>query len=68
MYQQQQKPCYTGIVKMDQDKLDKFLKPRDLKLITGMMADIQIVTGKRTLLRYLLDPILDQSFKAFKEK
>ena len=62
------KPCYTGLIKMDQKGLDKFLKPRKLKLITGMPADVQIVTGERTLLRYLLDPILDQSFKAFTEK
>jgi HlyD family type I secretion membrane fusion protein len=61
-------PCYTGLIKMDQKGLDKFLKPRKLKLITGMGADVQIVTGERTLLRYLLDPILDQSFKAFTEK
>lgn len=59
---------YMGLIKMDQKSLDKFLKPRKLKLITGIQADVQIITGERTLLRYLLDPILDQSFKAFTEK
>ena len=37
-------------------------------LMPGMQADVQIVKGTRTLLRYLLDPITDNLFKAFTEK
>ena len=37
-------------------------------LMPGMQADVQIIRGTRTLLRYLLDPITDNMFKAFKEK
>ena len=53
---------------MDQESLNKFLKPRNLKLMPGMIADVNIITGERTLLRYLLDPIIDQAFKSFNEK
>ena len=37
-------------------------------LMPGMQADVQIIRGTRTLLRYMLDPITDNMFKAFKEK
>jgi len=33
-----------------------------------MMSEVQIVTGTRTLFRYLLDPVTDTMFKAFREK
>ena len=51
MYHQTQKPCYTRLTKMDEKDLDTILKPRNLKVITGVAADVQIVTGERTLLR-----------------
>ena len=37
-------------------------------LMPGMGADVTIIRGTRTLLRYMLDPITDNMFKAFKEK
>jgi HlyD family type I secretion membrane fusion protein len=59
---------YIAKVEIDQEEFEKIAKPRGLKLLPGMSCDIQIVTGTRTLIRYLLDPVLDQAFKAFKEK
>ena len=66
--QMQQKKSYVTKIIMDQESLNKFLKPRNLKLMPGMIADVNIITGERTLLRYLLDPIIDQAFKSFNEK
>ena len=59
---------YSAKIEIDMDEFDRIANPRGLKLIPGMMADIQIVTGTRTLVRYLLDPVIDQAFKAFKER
>jgi HlyD family secretion protein len=59
---------YIARIEMDRDALAKFLSHRKVKLMPGMMADVQVVTGTRTMLRYLLDPVLDQAFNAFKEK
>ena len=41
---------------------------RKLTLHPGMQAEVQIITGTRTLLRYLLDPVIDAMFKGFNEK
>jgi len=59
---------YAAKIEIDMAEFDRVAKPRGLKLVPGMMADIQIVTGTRTLVRYLLDPITDQAFKALKER
>ena len=59
---------YNARVELDMDYFERVAKPRGLKLVPGMLADVNIVTGTRTLLRYLLDPVNDQAFKAFKEK
>jgi HlyD family type I secretion membrane fusion protein len=59
---------YNAKIEIDMQEFNKIAKKRNLKLIPGMMADIQIVTGTRTLFRYLIDPIADQAFKAFKER
>ncbi len=47
------------------------LKPElgdDLPIIPGMVAQVDIVTGKKTLLAYLLKPILRAKFNALKER
>jgi HlyD family secretion protein len=59
---------YMAKIEIDEEEFSRVAKPRGLKLIPGMSCDIQIVTGTRTLVRYLLDPVLDQAFKAFKER
>lgn len=50
------------------DEFNKVAKVKNLELHPGMQAEVQIVTGTRTLLRYLLDPVTDTAFKAFREK
>ncbi len=40
----------------------------DVELTPGMMADVQIVTGERTLLSYLVSPIRDSFYNAFREQ
>jgi HlyD family secretion protein len=37
-------------------------------LVPGMLAQVEIVTGERTALRYLLDPVIDSFGRAMKEK
>lgn len=59
---------YVAKIELDADYFDKVATKRDLKLVPGMTAEIQIVTGTRTLLGYLFDPIRDQAFKAFVER
>ncbi len=59
---------YKVIISIDKSQLRKISKYRDLELYPGMVADIQIVTGERTLLQYLLDPITNTFWHAFIEK
>jgi HlyD family secretion protein len=59
---------YVARIEIDMDEFNIIAKQRGLKLLPGMKAEIQIVRGTRTLLQYLLDPITDNMFKAFKEK
>ncbi len=59
---------YSALIEIDMDEFDKVAKARGIKLQPGMGADVQIVTGERTLLRYLLDPLTDTMFKSLKEK
>jgi HlyD family type I secretion membrane fusion protein len=60
--------AYGVILEMNDKELKDFMEPRGMKLLPGMQADVSIVTGTRSLFRYLLDPILDQAFKAMKER
>lgn len=58
---------YKAIVRIDSDELQK-KQFSDVKLFPGMIATVDIVFGERTVIRYLLDPILDSFRKAFKEQ
>jgi HlyD family type I secretion membrane fusion protein len=53
--------------RIDIDRKDNPILDK-LELYPGMMADILIVNGSRTLMKYLLDPILDSMRLAFREK
>lgn len=64
----QQENYYIARVEIDMDEFNRIAKIKNLELHPGMQAEVQIVTGTRTLLRYLLDPITDTAFKAFREK
>jgi HlyD family secretion protein len=39
----------------------------ELILYPGMPADVFIITGSRSLLNYIFAPILESSYKAFRE-
>ena len=59
---------YIAKIEIDMEEFNNIAKVYNLKLNPGMAAEVQIVTGTRTLLRYLLDPVMDNMFKAFIEK
>lgn len=64
----QNQPAFKVRIKVDKEQLKKISKYRDYELYPGMQADIMIVTGERTLLQYLLDPITTTFWHAFIEK
>jgi HlyD family secretion protein len=66
--QQSGESFYIARIAIDMDEFNRIAKSRKLELHPGMQAEVQIVTGERTLLKYLLDPITDTMFRAFKEK
>lgn len=59
---------YIARIEINMEEFNKVAKAKNLELHPGMQAEVQIVTGTRTLLRYLLDPITDTMFRSFKEK
>lgn len=60
---------YIARIEIDMDEFMAESKRLNLSpLLPGMQVDINIIRGTRTLLRYLLDPVTDNMFKAFKEK
>lgn len=54
------------LVRVRTDK-EQFGERDDLVIIPGMTASVDIITGKRTLLDYLLKPILNTKSNALKE-
>jgi HlyD family secretion protein len=40
----------------------------DLRFVPGMPVDVFIHTDQRTLLSYLVKPLMDQAARAFREK
>ncbi len=54
------------IVKVRTDSA--FVGSDDRPIIPGMMADVHILTGKRTLMQYLLKPVLRAHSNAFRER
>ena len=63
-----QQEYYLARIEIDMEHFEKIAKGRGLVMQPGMQADITIVTGTRTVLRYLLDPLFDAMFKGFKER
>ncbi len=59
---------YLARIELDAANFKELAEPRKLVLHPGMQAEVQLITGTRTLLRYLLDPVIDAMFKGFKEK
>ena len=59
---------YLAQIELNMQEFAEIADTRKLTLHPGMQAEVQIITGTRTLLRYLLDPVIDAMFKGFKEK
>lgn len=59
---------YLAQIELNMQEFNEIAETRALTLHPGMQAEVQIITGTRTLLRYLLDPVIDAMFKGFKEK
>jgi len=59
---------YAARIELNMDEFNAVAESRHLQLVPGMQAEVQIITGTRTLLQYLLDPVIDAMFKGFKEK
>jgi multidrug efflux pump subunit AcrA (membrane-fusion protein) len=56
---------YVARVKLDPDALDQ---ASGVRLYPGMPAQVLILTGERTLLAYLLQPLRDSFSRAFREE
>ena len=56
---------FTARIEVDQDLLDRYgLTP---KLSVGMPAEVMITTETRTVLEYLLEPLVESTRRAFRE-
>jgi HlyD family secretion protein len=60
--------AYIATIEIDMENFREIAEKRNLKLYPGMHAEVMIVTGTRTLLQYLLSPVLDNMDRAFREK
>lgn len=60
------KSYYLVTVRTDKDYLGKADKP--MSIIPGMTAEVDILTGERTVLTYILKPLLRASESAWREK
>jgi multidrug efflux pump subunit AcrA (membrane-fusion protein) len=56
---------YTAGIRVDPAEIAKL---KGLKLLPGMPAEVYIKTGERTLVSYLLRPLLDQMQRALREE
>lgn len=56
------------IVKIQTDQKYLGSKEKPLKIIPGMMVNVDIVTGKKTILEYILKPILKAKQYTFSER
>lgn len=59
------KAYYLARIEVNRNELDDL--GAEVKLVPGMPADVIIVTGNRTMVRYLLDPFLNAMWKTFRE-
>jgi HlyD family secretion protein len=56
---------YSVRVAMSKEQIDRL---GDVKLIPGMPVEAFVQTGERTVISYLIKPLLDQFMRAFREK
>jgi HlyD family secretion protein len=56
---------YAADIRIDASELAKL---QEIELYPGMPAEVMIVTGERTFLQYLLQPVTDSFHRAFREQ
>lgn len=56
---------YEAKITVDQEQLADY---SEINMYPGMPADVLVVTGSRTLLSYMLDPLTDSFHRAFREQ
>jgi len=56
------------VVKIQTDKKYLGSKDKPLKIIPGMMVNVDVITGKKTILEYMLKPILKAKQYTFTER
>ena len=59
---------YQIKVRTAKNSLGKDRNGKELVIITGMVAEVDILTGKRTVLTYLLKPINRARMRALRER
>jgi adhesin transport system membrane fusion protein len=64
----QQQTYYRGRVRLDTDALQRNPKLREVVVKPGMTASVDIRTGQRTVLAYLLNPVLRGASTALSER
>ncbi len=63
-----QQPYYKARIEIDKDNLAELAKLKGVKLYPGMAVDVMVVTGTRTLMKYIMDPITITMDHSFREK
>ena len=63
-----QRPYYRARIEIDKDNLKELADLKDVFLYPGMGVDVMVVTGTRTLAKYIMDPITMTLDHAFREK
>jgi adhesin transport system membrane fusion protein len=56
------------VVKVQTDKKYLGSKEKPLKIIPGMMVNVDIVTGEKSIMEYILKPILKAKQYTFTER
>ena len=57
---------YVCLVSIPSDGITSM--SRELQLLPGMQATVNIVSGSKTILKYLLQPVTNIKNKAFRER
>lgn len=68
MYANRGMSPYKVRIEVDKEQLKHISKYRAYTMRPGMQADVTIVTGKRTLFQYMMDPLTATFMHAFKEQ
>ena len=61
-------PFYKARIEIDKKQLDDVVKLKSVVLFPGMQAEVMIILGSRTMMEYLLDPIITSLSKSFIER